>query len=433
MKRVLLVEPAFPIASKSRNHKNFLPVGLLKIASYLRHKGVEVQLVRGTSSQTADSGWLCEFDPDEVWVTSLFTYWAPYVRDTVQFYKEQLPDARVVVGGIYASLFPREEVRRYTGCDEVYQGIMPEAEDCLPAYDLVDGGNPQQLDYQIVHASRGCPRRCSFCGTWIVEPEFNFRSSVKDLIRFKKVVFYDNNLLANPHIEKILSELTQLRDQGKLTWCESQSGFDGRILLTRPHLAKMLREAGFRYPRIAWDWSYSEYPSVEQQVRLLRDAGYPSKDIYVFILYNWDIPFDEVERKRLKCWEWQVQIADCRFRPLTQLHDNYNPCKIGQSEEDYYIHRPGGWSDALVKQFRKNVRQQNICVRHGFPFYSKALERKSFDAGMVRQIKGMDTGERLYLLKSLGVDFWLPSQTRYPPALSDSYCIETDDDLDESP
>ena len=42
IKKVLLVEPNFPIPAKSRNHSNFLPIGLLKIASYLRSKSIEV-------------------------------------------------------------------------------------------------------------------------------------------------------------------------------------------------------------------------------------------------------------------------------------------------------------------------------------------------------------------------------------------------------
>ena len=46
VKRVLLVEPNFPIPNKSRNHSNFLPIGLLKIAGYLRTKSIEVKLVR---------------------------------------------------------------------------------------------------------------------------------------------------------------------------------------------------------------------------------------------------------------------------------------------------------------------------------------------------------------------------------------------------
>ena len=46
VKKVLLIEPNFPIPNKSRNHSNFLPIGLLKIAGYLRSKSIDVQLVR---------------------------------------------------------------------------------------------------------------------------------------------------------------------------------------------------------------------------------------------------------------------------------------------------------------------------------------------------------------------------------------------------
>ena len=46
-KKILLVEPDFPIPPKSKNHKNFLPIGLLKIASYLRDHHNEVKLIRG--------------------------------------------------------------------------------------------------------------------------------------------------------------------------------------------------------------------------------------------------------------------------------------------------------------------------------------------------------------------------------------------------
>lgn len=64
------------------------------------------------------------------------------------------------------------------------------------------------------------------------------------------------------------------------------------------------------------------------------------------MLYNWDVPFEETEQKRLKCWEWKVQIADCRYRPLTQTYDHYNPRKK-QTNEDYYIHP--SWIDEEVK------------------------------------------------------------------------------------
>jgi len=41
------------------------------------------------------------------------------------------------------------------------------------------------------------------------------------------------------------------------------------------------------------------------------------------------------------------QIADCRYRPLNQLFDNYNPLIKGQTSKDYYIHEEAGWTDYL--------------------------------------------------------------------------------------
>ena len=75
MKRILLVEPSYPIPAKSRNHKNFLPIGLLKIASCLRASGTEVKLMRGVPDGSENISDLNAFAPDEVWITSLFTYW----------------------------------------------------------------------------------------------------------------------------------------------------------------------------------------------------------------------------------------------------------------------------------------------------------------------------------------------------------------------
>ena len=411
MIKILLIEPNFPIPSKSKNHKNFLPIGLLKIASYLRENGYEIQLERDTSEKLSENKELISFRPDEIWITSLFTYWAKYVKDSVRKYKAMFPNAKVVVGGIYASLFSKAEVKECTGCDEVYQGVISEAEKYPPAYDLIKNSNPHLIDYQIIHTSRGCKRQCDFCGTWKIEPEFIPKKTIKDEIKFKKLVFYDNNLLMNPYIGKILQELIVLKKEKKIQWCESQSGFDGRILLKKPYLAEEIKEAGFRYPRIAWDWQYKDYDSIEKQINILKEAGYPLKEIYIFMIYNWDISFEEMELKRIKCWDWKVQIADCRYRPLDQLYDNYNGRIIGQTSKDYYLHEQAGWSDLLIKQFRKNVRQQNICVRHGFPFYSKDFEQKRTKKELMKIIKNINTKkEQIKYLKKNNISYWFPEK-----------------------
>lgn len=417
MSKILLVEPAFPIPPKSRNHKNFLPIGLLKIATYLRDHGSQVKLIRGQPGDPSELEEIKRFDPEQVWVTSLFTYWAKYVREAVQYYRRAFPSAHIKVGGIYASLLPAEEVREYTGCDEVWQGVMPEVEEHAkshpPAYELLGNANPHPIDFQIVHASRGCPRKCSFCGTWRIEPEFTPKQTIRDEIQFPGVVFYDNNFLMNPYVETILDELIRLRGERKVKWVESQSGLDGRVLLEKPHLARMMKQAGFRYPRIAWDWGYDQNDYIERQIQVLVEAGYKSQEIFVFMLYNYEIPFEEMERKRIKCWEWQVQIADCRFRPLNQLVDNYDPHSIGQTAEDYFISE--GWSDDLVKQFRRNVRRQNICVRMGYPIYSSAAERMRLGKEALQELRRIGAvEEKKAFLEISGADWWLPERISYP-------------------
>ena len=213
----------------------------------------------------------------------------------------------------------------------------------------------------------------------------------------------------NPYIRDILNQLIQLKNQKKIGWCESQSGFDGRILLENPDLAILMKKAGFRYPRIAWDWSYNQWPEIEQQIEILKEAGYNSMDIYVFIIYNWDFDFLEMEKKRIKCWEWNVQISDCRNRPLTQLYDHYKPLIDQSDRKGYYIH--SNWTDAEVKQFRKNVRRQNICVRQRVPYHSKLLETtKNYTKDEFLMFKTMSIKEVIYYLP----DLWIPSEITPP-------------------
>ena len=417
MSRILLIEPAFPIPQKSRNHKNFLPIGLLKIATYLRDHKHKVKFFRGIPKDSNELIEIIKFKPEEVWITSLYTYWACYVRESVQYYRSKIPGAYIKVGGIYASLIPAIEVKEYTGCDEVHQGVMSEVEEYIqsnpPAYDLVSNLNPHPIDFQIIHASRGCTRTCSFCGTWKIESEFIPRRSIKDEIHLPGVVFYDNNFLMNPYIEDILNELIGLRKIGKVKWVESQSGLDGRVLINKPNLANMMIEAGFRYPRIAWDWGYDQSRYIERQIGILARAGYKSRDIFVFMLYNHEIPFEEMERKRIRCWEWQIQIADCRFRPLNQLIDEYNPQAVGQTSKSYFISE--GWDDDLVKQFRRNVRRQNICVRMRYPIYSSTAEHKSLGKEILIELRELKTvEEKKAFLETSGVDYWIPEQVSFP-------------------
>lgn len=420
VRNVLLLEPNFPIPNKSRNHSNFLPIGLLKIAGYLRTKSIEVKLLRyeevDDTKKKHDSSVQTtldlnddkingndEFKPDLICVTSIFTYWSKYVKHAVSYCKHKYgKEVPVLVGGIYASLLP-EHCINYTGCDDVILGIIEEAEKCKPAYDLVD------VDYQIIHTTRGCIRQCGFCGTYIIEPEWTCKNTIKEEIlenNKQKVIFYDNNLLANQYIEDILEELIELKKEKKINYLESQSGFDGRILTKKPHLAKMLKDAGFKNPKIAWDHRFKEKNLIKKQIDILVEGGFKEKEISIFMIYNYEegggLDYIEMEQKRVKCAEWGVQITDCRYRPLERTDDEYSPYKKQQTNEDYHINP--NWTDNEIRKFRRNIRRHNICMRHEVDYHSSILERKKIPQDEAAKYREMKYDE----VKKYIPDAWSP-------------------------
>jgi hypothetical protein len=104
---------------------------------------------------------------------------------------------------------------------------------------------------------------------------------------------------------------------------------------------------------------------VKQAIDLLEKAGYKRREIYIFMIYNHVLSYSEMKRKLEACRRWRVRVIDCRYRPLDSTEDNYRRGPKPQEHGEYYIHK--GWTDAQVRRFRRNVRQQNIGVLLGLP------------------------------------------------------------------
>lgn len=383
---ILLVEPNFPYPTKSKNranfiHKNFVPIGLLKLGSFYKSKGCKVKLVRGNLTKQQ----IGNYRPDKILITSIFTYWSKYVWSSVEHYRSLFPKSIIELGGIYVTLHHntktfRELAKRFRVNWHV--GLHEKAEEFLPDYSLVNGS----CDYYATHAMRGCIRRCEFCGTWKIEPKLMFKSPEElineiNAMEKNKVIFFDNNFLSNPNIKQILQELSLVRINEKPVIFESQSGFDGRLLEKNSELANLLKKARFQNIRIAWDNSISDAHSIEKQIEYFKEAGYPAKDISVFMIYNFNVSYEDMLKKLNYCKKWGVQITDCRYRPLDSTSDNYCPrIKNCQTENDYYIHSDSGWTDKTIREFRKKVRQHNIWIRYAKDKgleYNQKMERWS--------------------------------------------------------
>lgn len=355
---ILLVQPNYPIAHKTRYNKEYYPLALLKIASYLKTKNIKSDIVICGAGD-----YHLKKEYDMIFITSLFTYHSKSVKKAVQCFKHKYLNTPIILGGVYATLLP-EHAKKYTGAHYIYTGIIPEAEISIDqSLELY-----KHVDFQILHTSRGCIRQCNFCGSHKIEPNFIYKKTIKKEINKEKILFYDNNLLANPYIKDILLELKELKKQKKIKYVENQSGFDGRLLT--PEIAQLLKEAGFKNPKIAWDHHYKDYPKIKKQLDMLTNAGFKPKTIGVFMVYNYNIPYEEMEKKRAYVHNYGSLIIDCRYRPLTQTYDNYNSWKK-QTDKDYYIHPL--WTDKKIKQFRKNVRQSNVCITFDKKYFCKEL------------------------------------------------------------
>lgn len=216
--RVLLVEP---------NYKNkYPPMGLMKISTYHKMLGDNVQFVKGFDRSMDREVW------DRIYITTLFTFDFDVDVETINHYKllvNNIDD--LYVGGIMASLMP-EKIVEATGidCSHILTGLFTDTSvvgdnnninvDELPLdYDILE-----QIDYKypagdnyFAYTTRGCPNHCSFCAVPILEPQFHVTNNIVDQIRTidekygpkQHLLLLDNNVLNTTDLKSLVDDLCE--------------------------------------------------------------------------------------------------------------------------------------------------------------------------------------------------------------------------------
>lgn len=297
--KILLVEPNY--------YTQYPPLGLLKMSTLHKQLGDEVRFVRGLSMVT-------KFVPDEIKVTSLFTWaWRP-VWEAVAFYRALFPRAKISLGGIYASLTP--DHARQSGADEVVSGLVRESEDLMPDYDLIPEWNANR-GASIVFSHRGCIRSCGFCAVPKLEGKpFQVRPTtrVKHLVResHKRVILWDNNILGETHWRDVFAELAEMDVE-----VDFNQGLDAR--LTTPEVAQWLTKLRAPTIRFAYDF-VTMREHIKKAVFTFKDTGLNNRrfrHISCYVLYNYkDTPKDLFERVR-DLLSWGVAAYPMRYQPLS--------------------------------------------------------------------------------------------------------------------
>ncbi|WP_333656091.1 hypothetical protein [Dissulfurispira sp.] len=227
----LLVEPV----AKTQ----YPPLGLIKISTMLRRQYPDCRIFTATGKDIPRG----LYEPEDIYITSLFTWDINSVVDYILFCQMFFPDAKIRVGGIGASLIPKYIFEK-TGTMP-YIGLLGEAENCPPDYSLTFG---RQLRSSITYTSRGCVRRCDFCCVPKLEPGYCSRNGWEQDINpdFPEITVWDNNFLASPLFEQDCKTLLKLNKK-----VDFNQGLDARLYNERR--ASMLHQVNVNPVRFAFD------------------------------------------------------------------------------------------------------------------------------------------------------------------------------------
>lgn len=194
---------------------------------------------------------------------------------------------------------------------------------------------------QWIRISEGYPNGCPYCA----EPKESKVHAVPEIVR-NRVKIMDMNLLSKPEAWEIIDQLSRKRVNGKVVYYELICGIDYRFLT--PGLASLLKESRFKNIRIAWDWYMKDQFKIKVAVLMLKAAGYQPKEIMIFMICNWKVPYAQCLQKLDLCKVWNVKVSDCYFDG--QVFPKVKP-----------IH----WTLAECRQFRKLCRKHNQLVTFG--------------------------------------------------------------------
>lgn len=228
-KRVVLINPPSPFLL---NDRDFMPLGLLHIASYLREKGIDIQFLDLASVD--ESNWV--FPSGDIFGISVCVSHDEILRKMARKIKDKYPNSIIVAGGPHASTCP-EHILSSSDVDIAVKGegeisfyeiasgknisdingiffkqgnaiiSNPEREvisdiDSLPypawdllnleAYNAIVSYHDVSIRGATIITARGCPFNCAFCGS----PFLN-----KRVVRFHSVgyVLKEIEILVNKY------------------------------------------------------------------------------------------------------------------------------------------------------------------------------------------------------------------------------------------
>uniref|UniRef100_A0A832I5M9 Radical SAM protein n=1 Tax=Pseudothermotoga hypogea TaxID=57487 RepID=A0A832I5M9_9THEM len=289
--------------------------------------------------------------PDAFFVTSSMTYWWPGVRQTIEVIKRVFPNALVVLGGVYARIYP-DHARLHSGANIVYSADLSQLNALLsdlfgesfdddlsdwferfdPAYELYD-----RLGYLVFFTSLGCVYNCSYCltpklyGKWVYRDHERILRMIRKYVHtfnVKDVVFFDDAALIDKenHFKPLLRKLIRANLGVRY---HLPNGIHARLI--DEELAWLLKQANFVTIKLGYETSGPlqnktggkvQDEDILRAAQMLRSVGFTSSEIQAYIMVNMPGQTEQDVMNAIEtCRKAGISISLNEYTPIPNTKD----------------------------------------------------------------------------------------------------------------
>lgn len=347
--------------------------------------------------------------PVAVLVSSMMTYWYPGVRDTIALIRQRIPSVPVALGGVYARLMPRHAKSickpdvlldqpslepTVTWLSQIADKHISQTELAFtqwpgPAYDLY-----QHLTYITLLTSLGCPFRCQYCASGILQPTLQqlqpdrFLSHLQSILPLLpqgkgpvNIALMDDALLANrqSHIVPILERISRL--QLPLSF-HCPNGLHVRFI-DEP-TAELMFANNFETIRLSYEGKGTDSKSQQSSdqkvtdkqflnaLNSLESGGYKRANLEAYILVG--LPrqsLGEIQRSGQFVHDQGLQVRLCQYSPIPKTPLFELTCqKYHINPDEPLLHnntitpaRDKTLTDDQLRQFKQQIITWNNSIK----------------------------------------------------------------------
>lgn len=334
---------------------------------------------------------------DIIFVTSIMTYWVDGVNFTINELRKKFPDSLIVLGGILPTLLA-EKIGSFVKADIYIEGygekkileIIRDKKGKVSKYpDFSDLDNipfPQfrflgTKKYLPILTSRGCPYRCTYCASHLLNSRFRERSYenifneislMHEKFRTEHFIIFDDAFLVNK--KKRFKKVFELVRKNLNVNFHTPNGIHAREI--DKETAGLLFDSGFKTIRLSFESTDIKIlekscgkvnvKEMSEAVRNLENAGFKKRDIECYLLFG--IPgqsITELERSiryvkglgiipRLSLYSpvpGTIEFSELQRKGI--ISKNLN---LYETNKIYFLYLRSGFKEYEIKHIQKLVK-----------------------------------------------------------------------------